>query len=396
MPNAALRLLVSAFVTILLFAPAATFAAVQRTFVASTGNDVNPCSIPAPCRSFSAAIAQTNGDGEVIVLDSAGYGPFSVTKAISVISPPGIYAGITASGQFGIDVVAGSFDTVVLRGLTINGQGGVDGIRIVSAKQVHIEDCVITNMQNQGVYIPGGNYVRIANTLLRSNGKSGVFVPTANTHDITLSIENTQAVHNGQAGYFLQGGSQVTLHNSSAIDNAGDGVLYSANASTPNVVVVGGEYSGNGGTGVALFGDNGAVGGLAIHRASVSRNASNGITTDSTAPVGAGITKVHTSISHSHVAWNGGSGLGTGSFGAYVNWVTIAHSVFSENGVYGIQSNGGPQSFVNISANSASRNADTDLAQTNAGTLNTFGNNALTGNAGSFDITGSLTSRSLR
>ena len=345
--------------------------AAQRTFVASTGSDINPCSIAAPCRSFNAAIAQTSGDGEVIVLDSAGYGPFSVTKAISVIAPPGIYAGISASGQFGIDVVAGSFDTVVLRGLTINGQGGVDGIRIQSAKQVHIEDCTITNMNNQGVYIPGGNYVRIANTLLRSNGLSGVFVPTSNTKNITLAIENTKSVHNGQAGYFLQGGSQVTLHNSSALDNAGDGVLYSANASTPNVVIVGGEYSGNGSRGVTIFGDHGTSGGLAVHRISASRNASDGMVTDSINSIGEPVTTINASISQSHVTWNGGSGLATGSFGGNLNYVVLSHSVFSENGVWGIQANGASGTVVNVSSNSVSRNSDFDFAQTNGGILAT-------------------------
>ncbi len=68
----------------------------QRTFVASSGADTNSCAITQPCRSFASAIALTAAGGEVIVLDSAGYGPVTITQSVSIIAPPGVYAGITA------------------------------------------------------------------------------------------------------------------------------------------------------------------------------------------------------------------------------------------------------------------------------------------------------------
>src|SRR5947209_20205984 len=68
----------------------------QRTFVSANGNDANLCTRTFPCRSFAAAVALTNSDGEVIVLDSGGYGPVTITQAVSLISPEGVYAGITA------------------------------------------------------------------------------------------------------------------------------------------------------------------------------------------------------------------------------------------------------------------------------------------------------------
>ena len=79
-------------------------ATAQRTFVASNGLDTNPCTIPAPCRSFTTALTQTTTGGEIIVKDSAGYGPVVLTKAVSIISPPGIYAAITVSAGAGIVV----------------------------------------------------------------------------------------------------------------------------------------------------------------------------------------------------------------------------------------------------------------------------------------------------
>jgi len=76
----------------------------------------------APCRTFGQAISQTNQGGEVIVLDSAGYGPTTINKAISLIAPPGVYAGISVFTGDGIDIQAGSSDTVIVRGLTVNDQ----------------------------------------------------------------------------------------------------------------------------------------------------------------------------------------------------------------------------------------------------------------------------------
>ena len=67
----------------------------QRTFVASTGNDLNSCILTAPCRGFAHAITQTNLGGEVIVLDSAGYGPVTITQSVSIIAPAGVYAGVS-------------------------------------------------------------------------------------------------------------------------------------------------------------------------------------------------------------------------------------------------------------------------------------------------------------
>jgi hypothetical protein len=78
--------------------------AAQRTFVASYGSDANPCSLTAPCRGFAAAVAQTSTDGEVIVLDSAGYGTVTIAQSVSIIAPPGVYAGISVFSGDGITV----------------------------------------------------------------------------------------------------------------------------------------------------------------------------------------------------------------------------------------------------------------------------------------------------
>ena len=134
-----------------LFAAPNALAVIQRTFVSSAGLDTNPCSLVSPCRTFGAAVSQTAVGGEVLVLDSAGYGPVTLTQSVSLISPTGVYAGISVPvGQSGVTINDPSA-VVVLRGLTINGQGGDYGILIQAATRVHVESCVVSRMGLNGL-----------------------------------------------------------------------------------------------------------------------------------------------------------------------------------------------------------------------------------------------------
>src|SRR5437762_124340 len=118
-------------VSCLAFLTAIPLAAAPRTFVsASSGLDTNPCTRPAPCRSFSAALLVTDADGEVIAADSGGYGVVTVNQGVSLIAPDGVYAGITAASANGVLVNAATAN-VVLRNLVIN-SGTLDGIRVNS------------------------------------------------------------------------------------------------------------------------------------------------------------------------------------------------------------------------------------------------------------------------
>src|SRR6266545_7501083 len=160
------------------FVPALTPSAAdaaQRTFVATSGVDLAACSLTAPCRSFAAALAQTDAGGEIIVLDSGGYGRVTIDKAVSLIAPPGVYAGISAfaTDNEGVRVAAGATDKVVLSGLTINGRGANTGISIVSGGEVNIERCTIANIDFTGVRIGGAPRVYVRGTIIRNNGGYG-------------------------------------------------------------------------------------------------------------------------------------------------------------------------------------------------------------------------------
>jgi hypothetical protein len=109
------------------------------------------CPLNAPCRSFGTALTHTDPDGEIIVLDSAGYGRVTVDRSVSITAPPGVYAGISVfAGTNGIDV-AGAGIVVVLRSLTINGQGGDHSIVFTQGSRLYIEQCVISNMGGRGI-----------------------------------------------------------------------------------------------------------------------------------------------------------------------------------------------------------------------------------------------------
>lgn len=126
----------------------------QRSFVGSLGADSNTCTLAAPCRSFGAAIAQTLPGGEVIALDSAGYGPVTIAGPISIIAPPGVYAGVSVFSGAGITANADSSDVVVLRGLSINNVGsGTAGIVAASGLRVMIDRCSIAGFTSGGAGI---------------------------------------------------------------------------------------------------------------------------------------------------------------------------------------------------------------------------------------------------
>jgi hypothetical protein len=162
--------------TVLLFVATAASAQATRTWVSGVGDDVNPCSRTAPCKTWAGAISKTAAGGEIDALDDGGFGSVTITKAMT-IDGGGHLASILASGTVGITVNAGAADIVTLRRLQINGAGtttGTYGVRVLTAKQVNIEDSEIfgfTGTPGIGVFIgpSAATYVQISNTRLENN-----------------------------------------------------------------------------------------------------------------------------------------------------------------------------------------------------------------------------------
>lgn len=204
----------------LIGASGGVFAAAQRTFVASGGSDANNCSLGAPCRSFNAAIAQTLAGGEVIVLDSAGYGPAVISQAVSIIAPTGVYAGVSVFAGAGITVAAGA-GTVTLQGLTINSLGGTIGIDYQSGAKLYIDGTVVTGFTGvapaagvRAALAGSGNLV-IRNSAFRDSAAGVRGSSVAGT--LTVDIDRTAFERNDQ-GISLTDNTAGVIRNSTVID----------------------------------------------------------------------------------------------------------------------------------------------------------------------------------
>ena len=142
-----------------------------RAFVASTGNDANTasqCGPTTPCRGFTAAMSVVDPNGEIIALDAAGYGAVTVTKSVSIIANPGVYAGVAASTGTAITIATASVN-VVLRGLNINNIGTATvGVNMTNGSRLVIDNCTISNFSNYGVIVNTNADVRISNSAFRA------------------------------------------------------------------------------------------------------------------------------------------------------------------------------------------------------------------------------------
>src|SRR5438128_908278 len=120
-----------------------------RTWVSGVGDDANPCSRTAPCKTFAGAISKTAAGGEIDAVDPGGFGAVTITKSITIDGGTGSgWASILASAVTGVIINATTTSDVTLRNIAINGAGttlGIDGVRILAARRVHIENCQIFN-----------------------------------------------------------------------------------------------------------------------------------------------------------------------------------------------------------------------------------------------------------
>jgi hypothetical protein len=126
-----------------------------RTWVSGVGDDANPCSRTAPCKTFAGAISKTAAFGEINVLDPGGFGAVTITKSISITST--FEAGVLVSGTNGIIVsLPAASDRVLLQGLDLEGLGtGLDGVKIIGSGTTTIVNCQIRHFTGNGVNLVG-------------------------------------------------------------------------------------------------------------------------------------------------------------------------------------------------------------------------------------------------
>ncbi|HXU44725.1 MAG TPA: right-handed parallel beta-helix repeat-containing protein [Thermoanaerobaculia bacterium] len=202
-----------------------------RTWVSGVGDDANPCSRTAPCKTFAGTISKTAAGGEINVLDPGGFGGVTITKSISIISEK-FEAGVLVTGTNAIIVNAGANDSVVLRGLDIEGLGsGLNGIRFLAGLSLTVEHCTINNFAQKGISMETSAKSRliVTDTEIRNNANAvdggGIFVrPAVSGGPIvsTVALDRVRLLRN-TFGLRIEENVRATVRDSYAFNNTNDG-----------------------------------------------------------------------------------------------------------------------------------------------------------------------------
>jgi hypothetical protein len=213
----------------------------SRTWVSGVGDDVNPCSRTAPCKTFAGAISKTAAGGEINCLDPGGFGAVTITKAIT-IDCGGTFGSVLVSGTNGIVISAATSDVVNLRHLEVNGIGaGLTGILYNSARAVHIEDVNIYNFTVAGVAanVSAVSLLTLENLTITECGTDGISL-NANAGNLQADINHVRVsgVTNGLNGL---SNSIINARNSNFAFIV-NGVAQGAGSS---ITLVGNQFSNN-------------------------------------------------------------------------------------------------------------------------------------------------------
>jgi hypothetical protein len=206
-----------------------------RTWVSGVGDDVNPCSRTAPCKTFAGAISKTAVGGEIDALDPGGFGGVTINKSLT-IDGTGTLASILSASITGVNVndsASGTPNTAVvtLRNISINGVGsGVNGINFTSGKTVNVEGCFILGhpaaaANGAGIRVAltvsGGN-LNVTNTSIFNN-RVGISATTT-TGSVTVNVNGCNIENHSSDGIFLDARASGTIRNSNIAFNGGAGV----------------------------------------------------------------------------------------------------------------------------------------------------------------------------
>jgi len=254
----------------------------SRTWVSGVGDDANPCSRTAPCKTWAGAISKTAACGEIDALDPGGFGAVTITKSIT-LDGTGTFASILASLVNGIIINAAATDVVTIRGLSINGFcNGINGINILQAKTVNVEDCVIFRFNTgNGITVNETNdlNLNVRNSVIRDNTLDGINTFTSGAaNKVNVTLDKVRLSGNGN-GLHARSGSRVTARESVFSNNTTNGIFSdAAGANFSNVFVWDSQISMNGANGVRA-GNAGNVGisGATINQNMIDRNVANGV-----------------------------------------------------------------------------------------------------------------------
>jgi hypothetical protein len=287
-----------ASVAVLVLTASFASAQIKRTFVsAQLGNDANTCVPTSPCRNFLRAITAVDPGGEVIVLDSGGYGPFTVAKPVTVQAPTGVYAGCTAPTGAAVTINTLSGDTVILRGLFLNGLGtGSTGIDFSAGGVLHVENVVINGFASSGILVSHSSSLFINDTTIRNGGNAGIAASSA-----VVSLSRSRLEKNTGPGLYITAGANIVATESVA---AGNSSGFAADSATTTSLTLENCVASGNGTGVTA---NAAGANVRVSNSTITNN-----TTGVSATAGAALL----SRSNNLVEGNVTDGTFSGTFAA--------------------------------------------------------------------------------
>jgi hypothetical protein len=218
---------------LLVAGPLASGAGAQatRTWVSGVGDDVNPCSRTAPCKTLAGAIGKTATGGEINGIDPGGYGTINITKPITIDFSAVGSGGVLNAGTHGIVVNAGGTGDVILRNLDIYGAGsnaapacpytGLSGVRVLGARTVRIENSTISSQTTGVQIIPGAADVDVfVNRTEISNAcQYGIQVAPTGGHAARVTVRDSTITNAGTA-ISAGAGAHVWLTRTTIFDNA--------------------------------------------------------------------------------------------------------------------------------------------------------------------------------
>ncbi|HWU74068.1 MAG TPA: hypothetical protein VN137_11320 [Sphingomonas sp.] len=286
-----MTLIVAAFATSIFYAsPAAAQA--TRTWISGVGDDVNPCSRTAPCKTFAGAISKTAAGGEIDCLDPGGFGTVTITKSITLDCRE-TEGSILASGTSGINV-NGANIVVIVRGLSINGAGttpGTYGIHVFQAQSVTVEDTYIFGFGSgagRGISVDSTSsnvQLFVNNTTINNNTGGGIVLQPSTGFSAGADLNNVRLLGNGITGVALSTASGATALSATIVNSqiagggvAGtSGVVAKAPSGTATIVIKSSSISGNPVYGINSNGAGAAVrvGDTAITNNGTALNALN-------------------------------------------------------------------------------------------------------------------------
>lgn len=208
-----------------------------RTWVSGVGDDINPCSRTAPCKTLAGAISKTAIGGEINILDPGGFGSVKVTKSIT-IDGGGIIGSILLSATNGVMINAPDA-VVTIRNFSINGAGttlGINGIQVISVKRLSIENCTLSNFSAYGIDFSSTKSAEMIinnTTILNSNVGISITRGTATLVNSVISGCGTGVESKAGASIHLTG--NIISYNATALKGPGNITSSKNNSMTGNV-----------------------------------------------------------------------------------------------------------------------------------------------------------------